>query len=105
METLFKVEAGRGRGLYDGKQFESKSISTGQEYLARGTYRILMKKNAEGKADLEQAAKLDASTASTVYQTLGTLAQGQKDWTARLAAYRHWSEATPDSAEALNSYA
>jgi tetratricopeptide (TPR) repeat protein len=105
LEATYEQGKVRARALYDGKQLEGKTLSTGPEYLARGTYRVLSRHFNEGRADLEQAAKLDATLAPSVYTTLGNIAANGKDWKGRLDTYRRWSEVTPDSVDALNSYA
>jgi tetratricopeptide (TPR) repeat protein len=105
LQSTWLAEVARDRAIYDGKQLEGKSINTAQEYVARGIFRLIVKKYDEGSSDLEAALKLDAKTAPAVFTALASSAQGRKDWKARLVAYRRWSEATPDSPEALNSYA
>jgi tetratricopeptide (TPR) repeat protein len=106
MEQRIAVDAQRARWTVDGKGFETKAPSTGEEFRMRAMYRLAVGKTAECAADLREALKRDPALGSKgIYLDLTNLARARKDLKEVMTYMKQWSEIKPEDPVGLNAYA
>ena len=106
MEQKMTADVQRARWIVDGRAFESKPPAAGDDFRARGMYRIISGKLVEGAADLREALKRDPTLGPKgLFSDITNLARMRKDFKEVMAYMKQWADLKPEDARAMNGFA